>query len=228
MEMIPIESVRKILNEGLRRGGELSELYLEERESFTLVLDDGKLEKAVRGNDRGGGVRVFYGDTAAYAYTDDLADAPLVEAAQAASEAAKTSSEARALVDLVQRESELDFSIKRPLSDMDEKNKVDLLHQMDETARRQSKYVSQVRVGLIELHRGVRVYNSDGIWAEDDRTFIEFRIDSKGFGIDGNPGSHRFSRGRRPICSNDVGCSTCSCRGDDGGYHERLGRRAVP
>jgi TldD protein len=175
--MIPIESVRKILQAGLQRGSQLSELYVEERESFTLVFDDGKLEQAVRGNDRGGGVRVFYGDTAAYAYTDDLEEASLVEAAQTASEAAVTSSAVRILVDLVHRESDLDFSAKRPLSEMDEQSKVDLLHQMDEAARRQSELVSQVRVGLVELHRGICIYNSDGVWAEDDRTFLEFRAD---------------------------------------------------
>jgi TldD protein len=174
--MIPLEVARKILDEGLQRGGDLSELYLEERETFNLDLDDGKIERAVRGNDRGGGVRVFYEDTAAYAYTDDLEENTLLEAARAASAASKSSSEPRVTVDLTQSENPVDVEVKRPFSEMDEKSKVELLHQMDEIARKQSPYISSVKITMIEVHRAVWVYNSEGVWAEDDRNFLEFTV----------------------------------------------------
>lgn len=62
--MIPIEVTRRVLATALQNGGDLAELYLEDRETLNLTLDDGRLEKASQGNDTGGGVRVFYGDTA--------------------------------------------------------------------------------------------------------------------------------------------------------------------
>jgi TldD protein len=174
--MIPLEMARKILGEGLKRGGELSEIYLEERETFNLDLDDGKIQRAVRGNDRGGGVRVFYDDTAAYAYTDDVRENTLLEAARAASAASKSSLEPQVVVDLTKRENPVDVEVKKPFSEMDERNKVDLLHQMDRIARKQSPYVSSVNVSMTEVHRGVWVFNSEGVWAEDDRNFLEIEI----------------------------------------------------
>ena len=61
------------------------------RQSLNLGLDDSKLERAIQGRDRGGGVRVFYGNTAAYAYTDDLGQDALLDAARSAAAAAKGS-----------------------------------------------------------------------------------------------------------------------------------------
>jgi TldD protein len=174
--MIPNEMAKDILNEGLKQGGDLSEVYIEERESFNLDLDEGKIERAVRGNDRGGGVRVFYGDTAAYAYTDDLEETAMLEAAQAASAASRSSSERHMTIDLTKRQNAVDVEVRKPFSEMDEKSKVELLHEMDEVARRQSPYVSAVNISLVEEHRAVWIYNSEGVWAEDDRNFLEFQI----------------------------------------------------
>jgi TldD protein len=174
--MISPEIAQKVLDEGLKRGGELSEVYIEERETFNLNLDDRKIEQAVRGNDQGGGVRVFYGDTAAYAYTDDLEERALLEAARAASAASKSTSEQRISLDLSKSENPIDVEILKPFSDLDEKSKVDLLHEMDGEARKQSPYVSSVYISMTEVHRAIWVYNSEGVWAEDDRNFIEFQV----------------------------------------------------
>ena len=42
------------------RNGDLAEVYLENRETLNLTLDDSQLEKATQGNDIGAGVRVFF------------------------------------------------------------------------------------------------------------------------------------------------------------------------
>ena len=73
--MLPTESIRRVLDAALTNGGDLAEIYLENTERLSLTLDEGRLEEATQGNDIGGGVRVFYGNNAAYAYTDAYADA---------------------------------------------------------------------------------------------------------------------------------------------------------
>ena len=116
--MLPLESIKRVLNTALRNGGDLAEVYLENTETLRLGLDDQRLEQATRGNDIGGGVRVFYGDTAAYAYTDDLAEESLVEAAKAAAAAARGSAEHRVAVDLTKREHAVYAAIERPYDEM--------------------------------------------------------------------------------------------------------------
>ncbi len=173
--MLPIESIQRILSAALANGGELAEVYLENTESLRLVLDDRKLEQAVRGNDIGGGVRVFYGNTAAYAYTDDLSEEALIEAAKAAASAARGSNKPSLLVDLTQTPSPHSFGIDRPFEEMSTAAKANILRSMDEAARSVSSDVVQVGVRYDEISRRVHVYNSNGVWAEDDREILEFR-----------------------------------------------------
>lgn len=173
--MIDLELVKKLLATALHNGGDLAEIYLENRQSLSLSLDDGKLETTTQGSDRGAGVRVFYGDTVAYAYTDDLGEDALLEAARAAAAAAKGSTEPRITLDLTRRQSPLDFPVRKPFDSLPVTEKADLLHRMDSAARGYSPTVRQVQAGYGELRQQVWIYNSDGLWAEDERNMVEFR-----------------------------------------------------
>ncbi|MCB0117022.1 MAG: TldD/PmbA family protein [Caldilineaceae bacterium] len=172
--MLPTESIKRILSAALANGGDLAEVYLEDSQSLRLVLDDRKLEQAVRGNDIGGGVRVFYGNTAAYAYTDDVSEEALIEAARAAASAARGTNQPRVVVDLTQRKSPIQSMVERPFEEMSTADKADILRRMDEAARGVSPHVVQVAARYGEISRRVWIYNSDGVWAEDDREILEF------------------------------------------------------
>lgn len=173
--MLPPESIQRILRTALRNGGDLAEVYLENSHVLNLGLDDGRLERATQGNDIGGGVRVFYGDTAAYAYTDDLSEASLLDAARSAAAAARGSSQPRVSVDLTRRESPLDFSIRRTFDEMPMADKATLLREMDAAARDVSPAVTQLQAGYQETTRRMWVYNSEGVWSEDERRMLEIR-----------------------------------------------------
>jgi TldD protein len=174
MTMLPIEMVRRVLATALHNGGDLAEIYLEHKETLSLSLDDGRLEKATQGNDIGGGVRVFYGNTAAYAYSDDLSEEALAEAASAASAAARGTNEARVTVDLTRSESSLQFPIERSFDTMSPADKAAILRRMDQAARAYSPHIIQVSASYNQTRRRVWIYNSEGLWAEDDRQFLEF------------------------------------------------------
>ncbi len=173
--MIPIETVKRVLKAALKNGGDLAEVYLENKETLSLTLDDGRLERATQGNDVGGGVRVFYGETAAYAYTDDLTEESLLAAAGAAAAAARGSNGARISVDLTRSVSPLDFPVEKPFDQMTPAGKGGHLRRMDKAARAYSPEVVQVRAGYQQTSRRVWIYNSEGLWAEDDREIVEFR-----------------------------------------------------
>ena len=173
--MLPIETIQKVLSAALQNGGDLAEVYLENTETLNLTLDDGRLEKATQGDDIGGGVRVFYGDTAAYAYTDDLSEGALYNAARAAAAAARGSAEPRLTVDLSEAQSGLNFPIERPFTAMPTADKAAILRRMDQAARAYSPAIIQVQAGYAQTRRRMWVYNSDGVWAEDDRQILEVR-----------------------------------------------------
>ncbi|MBN1285760.1 MAG: TldD/PmbA family protein [Anaerolineae bacterium] len=173
--MISSETARKVLDEALRGGGDLAEIYVEDRVNLSFGLEEQRVEDATLGGDRGAGIRVFYGEMAAYAYTDDLSEESLVEAAKAVSAAGKSTNKAT-VQNLTRREHPIEHSFERPYDDMSEAEKAAMLRQVDGIARGCSPHVSQVITGFGHLRRRVWIFNSDGVWAEDDRNIIEFRV----------------------------------------------------
>lgn len=175
--MISKETANKVLTAALRTGADLAELYVEDDTSLTLRLEESKLEQAVRGVDKGAGVRVFFGGLVTYAYTDDLSEASLLKAAEAAS-AAGTSGPDPRTIDLTERKSPLHYPIEKPFDQMTIADKAGLLSRADETARGYSPLIQQVQSRYIEERRRVWIFNSEGVMVEDDRSFVEFRVDA--------------------------------------------------
>jgi len=172
--MIPKETATKVLSAALRTGGDLAEIYVEDHTSSSLRLEESKLEQAVRGADRGAGVRVLFGNLAAYAYTDDLSEESLLGAARAAAAAASSSSKSQ-VIGLTRRQSPLEFPVLKPFDSLSVADKAQTLHRIDETARGYDPHVSQVVAGYNELRRRVWIFNSEGLYVQDDRNMVEVR-----------------------------------------------------
>lgn len=173
--MIPRDIASRVLVESLKNGGDLSEIYVEDRQSINLSLEDSKVEKTVRGVDRGAGVRIFYGNTATYAYTDDLSLESLLHTAREASSAARGSSKVQVL-EFTRSGSPLDFPLEKPFDTMGEREKAQLLHDIDQVARGYDPRLSQVQARYKEYSLRVWIYNSEGHWAEDERNIVEVYI----------------------------------------------------
>lgn len=173
--MISPETARKVLEEAQQNGATFAEIYVEDRVSLSLGLEEQRVEDATLGGDRGAGVRVFYGDMAAYAYTDDLSEESLLEAAKAAAAAGKSSSNPTSQ-DLTKQEHPIAHTFERPYDDMSETEKAAMLRKVDEIARGYSPQVSQVITNFSHLRRNVWIFNSDGVWTEDERNLVEFRV----------------------------------------------------
>jgi TldD protein len=117
---------------------------------------------------------VLYGDLAAYAYTDDLSEESLMSAAKAAAAAAKGSASNQVL-DLTRRFSPLDYPVRKPFDTLSVAEKADILHRMDSAARDYDGHISQVTAGFGELRRRVWIFNSEGLFVEDERNIVELR-----------------------------------------------------
>jgi TldD protein len=132
------ETAKKVLAEALRTGADLAEIYVEDVTGLQISMDDSRIEQAIRGADRGAGVRVFFGNLVTYAYTDVLTEESLLEAARAAAAAGNSSSEAQ-IIDLTERHSPLQFVVERPFDEMRIAEKAAILSQMDEAGRAYQK-----------------------------------------------------------------------------------------
>lgn len=173
--MIPVELAQKVLARALSSGGDLAEIYVEDSTNLSLSLEDSKIESAVRGADRGAGVRVFFGNLVTYAYTDDLSEESLLHAASAAAAASSGSSKS-ALIDLTYRKSPLEYPVLKPLDSLSIAEKARILSDADVAARAYSPLVNQVGASYLEVTRHCWIFNSDGVQVEDDRSFVELRV----------------------------------------------------
>src|SRR5476651_2694624 len=82
--------LQSTLDRALRDGGDVAEVFVEDRRSSSARFDDGRVEELVSGRDRGAGIRVVRGETTGFAHTADLSPAGLLAASEAAAAAART------------------------------------------------------------------------------------------------------------------------------------------
>ena len=68
----------KVLNEALATGGDYGEIYLEETDAGSVMLENGKVETAGRRKMYGAGIRVLQKNASVYGYTSDLSEKSLL------------------------------------------------------------------------------------------------------------------------------------------------------
>jgi TldD protein len=169
--MLDPSLVQEVLSVARRRGGSFAEVFVEEKTSTSIRLDDGKVEELTTGLDRGAGVRVCLGTSYGYAYSNRLDRQALLAAAEAAS-AALREGEPGGVADLRAGPASVLNTVERAADGVLAAEKVAWLRQVDDAARSFSPEVSQV-VGMYgdSLQR-VLIATSDGRWVEESRPRI--------------------------------------------------------
>jgi TldD protein len=168
--MLERELVEEVLRAARARGGAFAELFVEERTSITIRLDDGKIEELTTGLDRGAGVRVGRGTSFGYAFSNRLDRAALLEAAAAA--AASLDGSPGEVLDLRELLPEVVHAAERPASGVPAADKVAWLREVDDAARSYSPEVRQVVATYGDSVQRSLVASSDGRWVEEVRPRI--------------------------------------------------------
>jgi TldD protein len=168
--------VQRTLDRALRTGGELAELFVEDRASSNAVFDDGKVENLSSGRERGAGIRVIVGDTTGFAHTADLSDAGLAEAAEAAAAAARSGGGGVREVALTRVQAPRPNEVAVLPEDVAKARKVELLARADDAARAAGSAISQVTARYGDSRRRILVANSDGLLTEDDQVRTLFSV----------------------------------------------------
>jgi TldD protein len=169
-ELFPQALAERVIKRALSRGGDFAELYAERRASFSVSLDDRKVEQAQTGIEQGAAVRVVAGDATYFGHVDGLEEADLERvAAEVASAVGRSEAVPRPLQAVEPRPPQ---PIEVRPEEVPAERKAELLAQCDERARAASAEVVQVAAGYNEVRRQVEVANSDGLVTGDDRTRV--------------------------------------------------------
>ncbi|ACX51807.1 peptidase U62 modulator of DNA gyrase [Ammonifex degensii KC4] len=162
----------EVLETALARGGDYADIYLEERRSTLISLEDQRVERVHVGVDRGAGVRVLKGDSTVYAYTNDLSREGLLRIAEQAARAVAQEREAN-LPELKKPDEEVSLPEDVPLEE-----KVKVVQEADKAAREVSPLIRQVMVSYGDVTQNLVIATSEGELVEEKRSRLRFTVNA--------------------------------------------------
>jgi len=173
--LIESSVLERVLGTALARGGDMAEVFAEDRQTSGAVLDDRRIEELSSGRERGAGIRVVVGETTGFAHTADLSERGLMEAAAAAAAVARVGGGGVRTVALEERRASAQRAEVLP-STVAKSTKLELLTRADDAARSTGAAISQVQAGYGDSRRRILVARSDGLLAEDDQVRTRFNV----------------------------------------------------
>ncbi len=173
--LIEPDVLERVLATALARGGDLAEIFAEDRQTSGAMLDDRRIEELSSGRERGAGIRVVVGETTGFAHTADLSERSLREAAEAAAAVARQGGPGVRTVALGDRRPAGPGASVLPAS-VGKAAKLELLARADDAARAAGSSITQVQAAYGDSRRRVLVASSEGVLAEDDQVRTRFNV----------------------------------------------------
>jgi TldD protein len=167
------DGLRRIVAEALK-GADDGELFLEYRQSESLVLDDGQIKSASFDTTQGFGLRAVAGEAHGYAHGSDLSEAAIRRACATVSAvrgghsgimAAPPTGGGLAL-----------YTEINPLAQVPFEDKVRLLEEIDSYTRSKDNRVRQVTASLAGSWQAVAILRPDGTLATDIRPMVRLGV----------------------------------------------------
>jgi TldD protein len=167
----------KALNEIKMHQVDEADLYFQYTRSEGWSLEEGIVKTGSFSIDQGVGVRAVSGEKTAFAYSDDISEASLLDAARTVRSISSAAQTRRAKVasPKVSRSRSLYPGVD-PISTLDSTTKVALLGKVEKLARAKDPRVIQVMAGLAAEYDVVMVARADGTLAADVRPLVRLSV----------------------------------------------------
>jgi TldD protein len=172
---LDLASLDRALAELMARKLDYGDLYFQSTRFESWSVEDGTVKEGVYSIDRGVGVRAISGEKTGFAYADQLDMGSLLDAAQAARGIAQTSGEGRVKVAGASAGHALYPSVD-PLPSLEDRDKVDLLAELDSYVRKLDSRVIQVVGSLAGVYELILIRSSDGVLAADIRPLVRLNV----------------------------------------------------
>ena len=154
-----------------------ADLYFQYTRSESYALEEGIVKSGSFGIDQGVGVRAVSGDRTAFAYSDDISDDALLQAARTVRSIARSGSGKTVAAGTLQsRAQKALYGVDDPVASLPATEKVRLLERVEQMARRLDPRVRQVMAGLASEYDVVLVARSDGLLAADVRPLVRVSV----------------------------------------------------
>jgi TldD protein len=154
-----------------------ADLYFQYTRAEGWSLEEGIVKTGSFSIDQGVGVRAVAGEKTAFAYSDDISEASLMDAAQTVRAIAQANQNKKAKVapHKIAGMRSLYPSLD-PISSLNSTDKVQLLEKVEQLARAKDPRVVQVMAGLASEYDVVMVARADGTLAADVRPLVRLSV----------------------------------------------------
>lgn len=156
-----------------------ADLYFQYTRSEGWSLEEGIVKSGSFGIDQGVGVRAISGEKTAFAYSDDISEAALLDAARTVRTIAASGQSRRVKVGRSQptiAPSRVLYAPMDPIATLDSTQKVALLEKVERLARAKDPRIVQVMAGLVGEYDVVLVARADGTLAADVRPLVRLSV----------------------------------------------------
>ena len=171
--------LQKVIQHTLKEGGDFAEVYIEDRISRQIVMEESKFKSAVSSIRQGAGVRVISGDKTGYAYTDELSEDKLLKAADVASYVAKGAKKT-APVDIKETKRDSFITVKLPLDDVVDEKRLAVIKRANQAALDYDPRIKMAMISYYDEVRGRTIANSEGLLVKDRLPLLFFIVQALG------------------------------------------------
>ncbi|NML13909.1 metalloprotease TldD [Azohydromonas caseinilytica] len=155
-----------------------ADLYFQTTRHEGWSLEEGIVKSGSFSIDQGVGVRAVAGEKTAFAYSDDISEAALLDAARTVRTIAASGQSRRVKVPAsgTAAASRALYAPTDPIGTLDSAQKVALLEKVEQRARARDPRIVQVMAGLAAEHDVVMVARADGTRAADVRPLVRLSV----------------------------------------------------
>lgn len=168
------QQLESVMNQLLGPKIDSGDLYFQSSWSESWVLEDGIIRNGAFSIERGVGARAISGEKTGFAFSEDILMPALTEAAKAAKSIAKTAGEGQLAIRSSKAAPPL-YLPDNPMQSMSEHEKITILHQIDELARKQP-LVKKVNASLSATHDVILIVDHSGELSADIRPLVRLNV----------------------------------------------------
>lgn len=169
------ETLGRVIAKALEKGGDFADVYLENRISRQIVMEESAFKSGLYGISQGAGVRVISGNRTGYAYTDEISEEKLLRAAEVASYVARNGSAVKS-IDLSEKTYESFVTVKQPLAEISDEKRIEIIKRADQAARDYDPRIKMAMVDYYDEVRGRVIATSEGLYLRDELPLLFFIV----------------------------------------------------
>jgi len=165
----------QVMNKLTAHNADIADIYFQQARLESWVLEDGIIKEGAYHIEQGVGLRAVCGEKTGFAYSEDITLKNLLKAASTASSITKAGQSKKIQIQANTLQKPL-YPHENPLESLPQNEKIELLQQLDQTARQQDPRVKEVICSLVSAHDIILILNDEGVLSADVRPMVRCNV----------------------------------------------------